>query len=300
MPPDPGPVEGDGGSKTSPSDVLIFTAEDGLADTIRPRLDAAGADSSRVSTLRGTRTAVEGLLLQFPEDIDLLAEALDETRASMVIIDPFFAFLSGRLKSGLDQEVRRALTPLADLADRSRACIVLVRHLRKAGASSALYRGGGSIGIIGAARLGLVVAADPSDDNARLVAVTKSNLSAIPPTLRFRVVDAENGSGRVEWDRTPSDLSADELLAETAEGNVARPRFQESRVEKAGRELRELLLETGPVPAREALRRLTERGFFYTSSGSQAMRLKQVAGIRSRRVAGPSGSFSLWFVPGDD
>ena len=134
-------------------------------------------------------------------------------RAELVVIDPLSAFLNGRVDSHRDQDVRGALAPLAKIADRTGATILVVRHLSKSGGGNPLYRGGGSIGIIGAARAAMLVAPDPEDDGRRILACTKNNLGPMPLALAYRVVsDEERGCARIEWDGTTSHSAAD-LLA---------------------------------------------------------------------------------------
>jgi hypothetical protein len=84
--------------------------------------------------------------------------------------------------------VRSLLLPLAKMADDTGAAVLVVRHMNKGGGQNALYRGGGSIGIIGAARAGILAAPDPQDESRRVVAVTKSNLAEMPPALTYRVL----------------------------------------------------------------------------------------------------------------
>src|SRR5215210_2938193 len=109
------------------------------------------------------------------------------------------AFLSGDTNSHRDQDVRRALAPLAALAQRTGAAILIVRHLNKASGGNTLYRGGGSIGIIGAARSGLVVAEDPDDSERRILAHNKQNLCNPAASLVFTVESAPNGAARIAW-----------------------------------------------------------------------------------------------------
>ena len=85
------------------------------------------------------------------------------------------------------------------MAERTGAAVLVVRHLNKASGSNVLYRGGGSIGIVGAARSGLVVGQHPEDEELRVLAGQKSNLSEPPDSLAYRVVQAPNGAARVEW-----------------------------------------------------------------------------------------------------
>src|SRR5262249_56742993 len=111
-----------------------------------------------------------------------------DTGARLVIIDPLMAFLNPRLSSLNDQLVRLALGPLAQLAAELRLAILLVRHLTKvARGDRALYRGSGSIAIIGAARMAYLVGTSPADEDLHILACTKSNLVTPPPSLGFRI-----------------------------------------------------------------------------------------------------------------
>jgi hypothetical protein len=198
--------------------VLIVSAEDGIADTIRPRLEAAGADVERVMVLDAVHYTTpkgdpEQRPLELPDDMAVLETAMQQTGAVLVVIDPLAAFLSGSVDSYKDQHVRRALAPLARLAERTGAAIVIVRHLSKTGGANALYRGGGSIGIIGAARAGLLVAADPEDESRGILAVSKLNLARKPQALAYRLVsDERHDCGRIQWEG-PTRHLANDLLA---------------------------------------------------------------------------------------
>ncbi len=145
--------------------VVILSAEDGVADTIRPRLDAAGAACARVRVV-----GVDHALLAIPGDLPELERAIADVGPVLVVVDPLSAYLGATVNSWRDQDVRRALGPLAGLTERTGAAIVVVRHLTESGGASPLYRGGGSIGIIGAARSGLLVAPEPDDDARRVLA----------------------------------------------------------------------------------------------------------------------------------
>ena len=87
------------------------------------------------------------------------------------------AFLGENINSNSDKDVRSALKPLKQLAERTGAAILIIRHLNKTPGSNVLYRGGGSIGIIGAARSGLIVGPHPEDEEQRVLASQKHNLS---------------------------------------------------------------------------------------------------------------------------
>lgn len=233
------------GSPGIDGSVVILSAEDGLADTIRPRLDAAGADLSRIVAVE----SVGERLVEFPEDVKRIEETIESIGAVLLIVDPLMAFLSGEVNAHRDQHVRRALAPLAKMAERSptRPSIVVVRHLNK-GSTTAnpLHRGGGSIGIIGAARAGLLAARDPDDPERRVLALTKSNLGKPMPSIGFRVVTAENGAAAIEW-LGFSTHSAERLLV------VPENEEERSKLEDAKDVLREILA-SGPVASEEVVR----------------------------------------------
>ncbi len=197
--------------------VLLLSAEDGLADTIRPRLDAAGGDPANVHALTDIRYRDDhGQLGTRPvtlSDLEDIERAVNTTSAALIVIDVLMAFLPGKVDAHRDQDVRSVLSGLAAMAERTRCCVLLLRHLNKSAGGPAIYRGGGSIGIVGAARVGLLAAVDPDDENRRVLAGVKSNLAAMPEALSYRLVDApEHGCARVEWLGTSSH-SAGALLA---------------------------------------------------------------------------------------
>lgn len=184
--------------------VLVLSAEDGLADTIRPRLDAAGGDPARVYALTAiSGTDSEGTQRQRPvtlADVDAITAAVNESGALLVIVDVLMAYLPTGTDSHRDQDIRTVLSRIAAMAEATGATVLLLRHLNKASGGSPLYRGGGSIGIVGACRAAFLAAHDPDDDTRRVLACTKSNLAAEPPALGYRLVDsAENHCARVEW-----------------------------------------------------------------------------------------------------
>jgi hypothetical protein len=201
--------------ETGAGGVVILSAEDGLADTIKPRLEAAGADTSRISSLRtvweGRGQQKHERTLSVPEDIPLIEREVRRVEAKLVIVDPLMAFLPKKIDAHKDQDVRRALAPLASMAERTGVALQVVRHLSKSEGTSPIYRGGGSIGIIGAARMGALVAKDPKDEERRVLAPTKNNLAVHPKSLLYGLEEAANGAVRVIW-AGKSDYSASELL----------------------------------------------------------------------------------------
>jgi DNA polymerase I-like protein with 3'-5' exonuclease and polymerase domains len=194
----------DGFQKREPAGVVILSAEDGAGDTIRPRFDAASGDPEKV-VLLGTEE-----LLGIPEDLGTIERAIKQVDAELVIIDPIMAFMGEEVNPNSDKEVRRALTPVKQLAERLGVAVLIVRHLNKTPGGNHLYRGGGSIGIIGAARVGLLVGPHPDDEDLRVLAGQKSNLGPPPESLKYRIETAENDSARVKYEGTvemkPQDL----------------------------------------------------------------------------------------------
>ena len=183
----------------SPSATVLISMEDDDADTIRPRLEVAQADLDRVYTLK---TNASGGLLSLPEDVEDVERLLEQTQARLLVLDPIMAVLSGKVDSHRDQDVRRALAILSEIAERRGLAIVLVRHLNKSVSGNPLYRGGGSIGIVGAARAGFMVVADPDEIGTYALLPTKANLSRPARPLRYcvRAVNTELGElPRVEW-----------------------------------------------------------------------------------------------------
>jgi hypothetical protein len=213
----------DGQPGTASASVLLLSAEDGLADTIRPRLEAAGADLDRVVAWgkEWDQQDVDWHLrpVVFPTDLSGLERRIRRDEARLVVVDVLVAYLSDRIDAHKDQAVRVLLSRLAEVAERSGAAIIMLRHLNKSGTGPAIYRGGGSIGIIGAARAGYQVIRDGDDPNRRLFACIKLNLAPEPPTLAYQLIGVpELGVAKVDWEANPDPRSADDLHADAVTG----------------------------------------------------------------------------------
>jgi AAA domain len=196
------------------SGAVIVSCEDGLADTVRPRLEAAGADLTRVRLVQSVIDPVTGeeRSLSLPQDIPLIECAIESVQAKLLVIDPLMGFLSEQTDSKTDHDVRRAIAPLARLAERTGVVVVVIRHLNKGSSSNPLYRGGGSIGIIAAARLAFLFAKDPENPHRTVIACSKSNLGAIPDSLAYEIKQAENGAAVCSWVEGTSKHTALSLL----------------------------------------------------------------------------------------
>lgn len=175
------------------------------------------------------------------------------------------------------------------MAERTGATIVLIRHLNKSNSGHAMYRGGGSIGIIGAARAAFLVARDPDDETGtrRIVAVTKSNLAAEPPALAYRLIDDPlMCCARVDWEAPPTQHRAGDLLAA--------PLADEERTElgAAAEWLVGYLTERGSTaPAVEAVRAARGAGYSKTT----LHRARRKVGAQSHKD-GLAGGW-VWSLP---
>ena len=207
----------DGTWRRRKANVLFLNAEDALDDTLRPRLDAAGADLTRVFCLGGVQVGIaDGAELSFLGCFEALRRAVVAHEIELVVIDPMMAFFKPDAAANSDQVMRVALAPLAALAARSGASVLLVRPLTKHGGRKALYRGGGSIGIIGAIRTALFLGRCPRQPDRRILAMTKSNIGPTAPALACRLAE-EAGRPRVQW-LGECDATADELCRPLSPG----------------------------------------------------------------------------------
>src|SRR5215217_605239 len=269
------------GQRCEPAGVVLLSAEDGLADTVKPRLDAAGADTQKVVALSTVPDGKTERSLSIPEDLPAVERAIRRVEASLVVVDPIMAFLSGNTNSHKDQDVRRALAPLAKLAESTGAAILIVRHLNKASGGNTLYRGGGSIGILGAARSGLVVAEDPEDAERRILAQNKQNLCKPAASLVFTVEMAPNGAARVLW-CGQSELNASQILR-------APPDEEEKSALCEAKEFLLSELRGGPMAARQVKKNAVEADV----SERTLKRAKAALGVISTKEADGSWTWSL-------
>ena len=279
------------GESPPPGGVLILSTEDGLGDTIRPRLEAAGADLARclaVQTLPGESEEEPERVPIIPDDLPLLAHAARRVEARLLIIDPLMAHLGPKTNAYKDADVRRALAPLSRFAEEHALAVVVIRHLNKMSGGSPLYRGGGSIGLIGAARSGLLVGRDPMDESRLVLASVKSNLARKPDSLAFRVTSsaADADVPVVEWEGT-CELGAADLLASSSNGR------ERSATEKAEAWLEAVLAES-PFPAAKVYDLAEEAGI----AKRTLKRAKRSLRVVAERVVGlGSGGYWVWALP---
>ena len=188
----------------APGTTLLLTAEDGLGDTVGPRLDLLGADDTRIFALPPEQPVT---LM----DLEMLVISV---RPLLVVIDPLPAFLGKDVDMHRSNETRPILASVAAMAERHHCAVVIVRHITKGAAGRAIYRGIGSIDFTAAARSVLLAGADPEESQTCALVHIKSNLAAKGSALGYRL--DETGFA---WTGV-SDLTADRILS-GAEGSEA-------------------------------------------------------------------------------
>ncbi|MDS1115298.1 AAA family ATPase [Gordonia westfalica] len=287
-----GTVWPDGAPCDHPGAVVWLSAEDGLADTMRPRHDAAGADVNKVFALEGLNYISEDdgeRYLRPPTlaDIDTLRTVINEVGARLLIVDVLMAYLPKGIDSHKDQDIRRVMSRLSTLADETRCTVLVIRHLNKAKGGDPLYRGGGSIGIVGAARAGLLVARDPDDPDTRVLVGTKSNLAPLPEALTYRLEsDEDRGVARIVWTGR-SDHDARALLAER-DGDDEEGSSIISII-------RHYLTECGgKAPAADVLKHTRSAGL--TDNSVKKARSRRGSGIATERSGFGKGASWFWSI----
>jgi hypothetical protein len=262
----------DGQRPARPRSIVLICCEDAVRDTILPRLAAAEADLNRVHIFGSKSIGQASGWPSFPEHCENLRRAIATTEAALVIADPFMSFLSRHISGVNDQMVRRALGPLAAVAESTRSALMLTRHPTKSSSSRrAMYRGSGSVAIAGTARMAYVAGQVPGRPDLRALACYKSNLDELPPALGYRVVKGPAGQPRVEWTGV-IDVTADDLTP------VCSRRHGEA-VDRA-RDLLHEMLASGPCSQQSIWRKARELGIAYRT----LERAKQEEEIISRQV----------------
>ena len=195
--------------KRKPARTLLIGAEDGLADTIVPRLTMMGSDLSWIEAVQITKDAANGdRTVDLTKDLPLIRQYVAEVHPLLLVVDPVQAHVAASdLNSA--SAVRSILTPMALLAEREGMAVLIVRHLRKSESTNALYRGSGSIDFAGAARSVLLVARDrQSETNRRVVLPLKNSLGPEGDALTFVITDQG-----LLWQGTDASITQDSLLA---------------------------------------------------------------------------------------
>ncbi len=207
------------------SEVVLLSAEDDPADTIRPRLDAAGANVKRIHLLKGVASQTPNCPATFNLENDLpsLVSALKQNpNVRLVVIDPVSAYL-GKVNSHQNSDVRALLGPLADVAQRYRVAVVVVSHLNKGVGGKAMYRASGSLAFVAASRSAWLVTDDRDDSNRRLFLPLKNNLARTQGTGLAYHIKEKKAVPVVVWSNKPVEKSADDALSESEGPRSKRP-----------------------------------------------------------------------------
>ena len=184
---------------TEPLNVIYQSAEDGLADTVKPRLETAGANCENISVID------ESIKLLSMID-ERLEEAVIRTKAKLLILDPIQAYLGGGMDMNRANEARDMTKKLGLLAEKYKCAIILIGHMNKAAGNKAAYRGMGSIDFFAVARSVLLVGRIEGQKNTRAVVQIKNNLAAFGHSKAFELT--EEG---FHW-LGDYEITADELL----------------------------------------------------------------------------------------
>ena len=243
-----------------PMNVIYQTAEDGLADTIKPRLVATGADCTRVLVIDESKQ--ELTLCD-----ERLEQGIQETGAKLIVIDPIQAYLGNEVDMHRANEVRPVLKRVASMAERTGCAVILIGHMNKAQGLKASYRGLGSIDFRAAARSVLLVGRLKVASSIRVMAQDKNSLAPEGVSIAFEL-DAERG---FQW-KGCCDSTVDDVLSGTGKVQTKTMQMED--------ELRRMLDRS--VAAEEILKRAESMGV----SERTLMIAKKNLGIISEKQGG--------------
>lgn len=280
--------------RREPANVLYLSAEDGLGDTLRPRLDKAGADVSRVFVLQGwtakdPETGEESQGSITLQHIPVIRQAIENYRPALLVIDPLQAYLGAGVDMHRANEVRPVLSGLASLAEEYGVAVLLIRHLGKSQQDRAIYRGLGSIDFSAAARSILLAGQDPQEPGKRALIQIKNSLAAQGPAIGYELRD-----GQFFWTGL-SDLTAASVLAPEQAGE------EKSALDEAIEWLRDVL-SNGPLEKKEIVKLARDAGII-SNSDIRLRRAKDKLRVKAIPVKEPNASGKLiitgwkWTLP---
>ena len=231
---------------TEPVNIIYQTAEDGLADTVKPRLELAEAVCERIMVIDETEKSLSMI-------DERLESAIKQTGARVLILDPIQAYLGGTMDMNRANEARDMTKRLSLLAEKYKCAILLIGHMNKAGGNKAAYRGMGSIDFFAVARSVLLVGRIEGEPDLRAVVQIKNNLAEF------------------EW-VGDYEITADEVL-----GGIA-PKV--NKLEQAKKMLRELAETSTSVQSSEIFDMAEDLNI----SKRTLENAKKELGIKARRI----------------
>ena len=178
----------------------VQTAEDGLADTIKPRLEAVNADCARVLVIDESKEE----LSMTDERIE---KAIQQTGAKLIILDPIQAYIGANVDMHRANEIRPVMSKLGRIAEEYGCAVVLIGHMNKAAGQKSSYRGLGSIDITAVARSVLIVGKMRDSPSKRIMTQAKSSLAPVGKSLLFEI----NENSALEW-KGEVDITAEQFL----------------------------------------------------------------------------------------
>ena len=244
---------------TEPVNVIYQTAEDGLADTVKPRLELAGADCERIIVIDESDKSLSMV-------DERLEQAIVRTGARLLILDPIQAYLGGGMDMNRANEARDMTKKLGALAEKTKCVIILIGHMNKASGNKAAYRGMGSIDFFAVARSVLLVGRVEGESNTRAVVQIKNNLAAFGHPKAFAL--SEDG---FKW-LGDYEITVDEVL-----GGIT-PKA--NKMEQAKQMLRELAETQSAVLSNEIFDRANELGI----SKRTLENAKKELGVQTRKI----------------
>jgi putative DNA primase/helicase len=236
------------GPEATVASTIFLCSEDGVADTVRPRAEAAGADLSKLHVFESKilkNGKAKGFTLQ--DDLEILSKAVNQVQdVGMIVADALTSYM-GKVENSSTSDIRAVLDPVSQWADAHQVNVLGVMHPPKAAQANAIRQFSGSFAYVASARLAHLAIDDPDDAGRKLLLCVKNNIGIKAPGRGYRIAAKTLPSGIVapyiQWDDTPVDYTADEVLAATAsKGKEA--------LERA-KEFLKKLLEAGPVEAEE-------------------------------------------------
>lgn len=267
--------------------VILLSAEDALADTVRPRLDSAKANVDRIKAIQGVKLTDRSGQRSFDlqSDLLLLSEAVEDIGdVRLIVFDPIDSYFGSHVNSNRGEDVRAVLGPLADLAESSGAAVVAVKHLNKTPNPSALFRVCGSIAYTTIPRAVWLIAEDPGEPQCRLLLKLKFNLAKAEPNLAFSI----NHPGVVNWFDGYVDATADEVMGDRPKNDNETP----SRVDDAVEFLTEAL-SNGQEKAKDIMKWAAENGIAKTTLNRAKTKMR----IKPRKMWSGTAHAWVWALP---